>query len=87
MKRKVYIVQSAIGQNATRYSFNAAMNDAAKGMVRDYAESLGLRGAWSLTASGKETAPDDAYLAVHGWRVWQHDATGAKLRIVCNLQR
>jgi hypothetical protein len=86
MKRKVYLVQSAIGQNATRYSFNAAMGDAARGMVRDYAESLGLRGAWSLTDSGKETAPGDAYLTVHGWRVWQHDATGAKLRIVCNLQ-
>ena len=86
MKRKVYLVQSAIGQQATRYSFNAAMNDAAKGMVRDYAETLGLRGPWSLVDSGKESAPDGAYLIVHGWRTWKHDATGKTLRIVCNLQ-
>ncbi len=87
MKRKVYVVQSAIGQTALRYSFNAAMNDAAKAMVREYAHQLGLKGLWSLGDSGRECAPNDSYLAVHGWRVWRHDATGKTLRVVCNLQQ
>jgi hypothetical protein len=83
MKRKTYLVQSAVGQSAIRHTFNAAMNDAAKGMVRDYAEANGLRGPWSLADSGREQVDG---VTVHGWRVWRHDATGHGLRIVANLQ-
>ena len=84
MKRKTYLVQSAIGQTATRHTANAATL-AGKAMVRDYAEALGLSGAWALVEHGKETAPGDAYLTTHTWRVWRHEATGRSMRIVANL--
>ena len=85
MKRKNYLVQSAIGQTATRHTPNAAAL-AGKAMVRDYAASLGLSGTWSLDSHGRETAVNDAYLTTHRWWVWRHDATGKTLRIVANLQ-
>jgi hypothetical protein len=83
MKRKNYLVQSAVGQVATRHTFNAAVRDSANAMVREYAEANGLTGAWTLTDSGREQADG---VTVHGWRVWRHDATGQGLRIVVNLQ-
>lgn len=83
MKRKTYLVQSAVGQSATRHSFNAAMGDTARAMVREYAEANGLVGPWTLADSGREQADG---VTVHGWRVWRHDATGQGLRIVANLQ-
>lgn len=85
MKRKNYLVQSAIGQTAVRHTANAAAS-AGRDMVRDYAASLGLSGSWSLESRGREHAPGDKYLVIHTWQVWRHDATGKGLRIVANLQ-
>jgi hypothetical protein len=83
VKRKTYLVQSAVGQSAIRHTFNAAMRDAAPAMLREYAQARHLTGTWSLTDSGREQVDG---VTVHGWRVWRHDATGQGLRIVANLQ-